>query len=169
MRLWVTAECENWYLVPVFLYLMIVSRSLRTYLILAAFLALRASGNLSLAFGAKHLHEGLALDPFGYLRAMLHPYVAMGIAALMISLLTRMALLSIADLSFVLPMTAVGYIISVLTGKLFLHEQVSASRWLGALLIFSATFLVGSTPQNTTAPPVFEEAPEEVLEPVGVD
>ncbi|HEX4169058.1 MAG TPA: hypothetical protein VHZ55_26635 [Bryobacteraceae bacterium] len=144
---------------------MIVSRSLRTYLILAAFIALKALGNLSLAFGARHLTEGLSFDPFGYFRAMLSPYVTVGILMLMISLLTRMALLSVADLSFVLPMTAIGYIISVLTGKLFLHEQVSASRWLGALLIFSATFLVGSTPQNTTTPPV----PEPSAQPVAAD
>ena len=69
---------------------------------------------------------------------------------LMLSLLTRLALLSVADLSFILPMTAIGYVVSVVLGKVFLHEEVSLVRWLGALLIFAAIVLVGSTPQNTT-------------------
>ena len=124
--------------------------SLRTYLILLTFIALRAFGNLALAWGTKHFSESLSFNPFGYLRAMLNPYVAAGILMLMLSLLTRLALLSVADLSFILPMTAIGYVFSVVLGKVFLHEEVSPVRWLGALLIFGAIVLVGSTPQNTT-------------------
>lgn len=124
--------------------------ALRTYWILLCFLAFKAFGNLSLAWGAKHLTQVLSFHPLGYLAAMLNPYIFGGIALLMASLLTRMALFSVADLSFVLPMSSIGYVLSVFFGKVFLHEQVSASRWAGALLIFAATALVGSTPQNTT-------------------
>ena len=67
------------------------------------------------------------------------------------SLLTRMALFSVADLSFILPMTAVGYVISVASGRMFLHEHVTPERWIGAILICSAVALVGSTPENTTS------------------
>jgi len=81
---------------------------------------------------------------------MLDPAVAAGIAMLVFSLFTRMALLSIADLSFVLPVTAVGYVLATVLGKVFLHEQVSPVRWLAALLIFAGVAVVGSTPQNTT-------------------
>jgi uncharacterized membrane protein len=69
---------------------------------------------------------------------------------LILALLVRMALLSVADLSFVLPMTAVGYVIAAVFGKLFLHEEVSVQRWLGVLLIFAGAALVGSTSQKTT-------------------
>jgi len=65
---------------------------------------------------------------------------------LILALLTRLALLSLADLSFVLPLTATGYILSVLLGKVFLNEQVSSSQWLGTLLIFFGVILVGTTP-----------------------
>ncbi len=124
---------------------------LRTYLVLLWFIALRAFGNLSLAWGARHITEDLAFHPSGYLRAVLNPYIVAGIVMLMASLVTRMALFSVADLSFVLPMTSVGYVVAVGFGKVFLHEHVSAARWIGALLIFAATALVGSTPQNTTS------------------
>jgi len=77
---------------------------------------------------------------------MLNPFVAAGISMLILALLTRLALLSLADLSFVLPLTATGYILSVLLGKVFLNEQVSSSQWLGTLLIFFGVILVGTTP-----------------------
>jgi uncharacterized membrane protein len=83
---------------------------------------------------------------------MANPFVALGIVALILALLARMALLSIADLSYVLPVTAVGYVIAVFLGKVFLHETVSNQRWLGALLIFGGAALVGSTTGNTTPP-----------------
>ena len=124
--------------------------SARTYLLLLTFIALRAFGNLLLAWGTKHFPEILGINPLGYLRAMLNPYIALGIVLLMVSLLTRLAIFSVADLSFVLPITSVGYIVSVLFGHLFLGEQITPARWVGVCLIFTATFLVGSTPQNTT-------------------
>ena len=46
-------------------------------------------------------------------------------------------------------MTAVGYVISTLLGKVFLHEQVSPERWLGVALIFAGVAMVGSTSEKT--------------------
>jgi drug/metabolite transporter (DMT)-like permease len=64
---------------------------------------------------------------------MVNPFVAMGITALILALLTRMALLSLADRSFVVAATAIGYVISVFIGKLFLHETITHQRWLGTV------------------------------------
>lgn len=126
------------------------NRTARTYLWLILFLALRAFGNLSLALGTRRVPEKLAADPLVYLHSMLDPFVAMGIAALIVALLARLALLSVADLSFILPTTAVGYVIAALLGRVFLHEAVSPQRWLAVTLIFAGAALVGSTPQSTT-------------------
>ena len=87
----------------------------------------------------------LAFEPLPYLEALLNPLVAVGIAMLILAVFTRLALLSVADLSFVLPMTAAGYIISVLLGKIFLKEDVGSSRWLGTFLVFAGVALVSST------------------------
>lgn len=122
----------------------------RAYRLLAAVLVLRPFGNLSLAWGMKHFSAVLSANPFVYFRAMMNPFVAMGVAALILGLLTRMALLSLADLSFVLPLTASGYIVSTLLGKFFLSEQVTSGRWLGTVLIFLGTALVSVTSQNTS-------------------
>jgi drug/metabolite transporter (DMT)-like permease len=122
----------------------------RAYRLLALFLVLRPLGNVCLAWGMKHFTQVLSANPFIYLRAMLNPFVALGIAALVLGLLTRMALLSLADLSFVLPLTATGYIFSTLLGKFFLAEQVTFGGWLGTVLIFLGTALVSSTSQRTS-------------------
>ncbi len=124
--------------------------SLRVYCVLLLFIGLKAAGNLSLAWGMKHLPQTMSANPLPYLQAMLDPFVALGILTLILALLTRMALLSLADLSFVLPVTAVGYVLAAFLGKTFLHELVTPQRWLGTILIFAGASLVGSTPRSTT-------------------
>ncbi len=124
--------------------------AVKTWSVLVFFLALKAAGNSWMAWGMKHVPERMSLDPSLYLHAMLNPFVALGVIALMLSLLTRMALLSLADLSFVLPVTAIGYVVAVFLGKVFLHETVTTQRWMGTLLIFGGALLVGSTSRNTT-------------------
>jgi uncharacterized membrane protein len=128
------------------------SAALKTYFVLLLFLALKAAGNSWMAWGMKQVPERMSMNPALYVHAMLNPFVAMGIAALILALLTRMALLSLADLSFVLPVTAIGYVIAVFIGKAFLHETVTRQRWLGTLLIFAGAMLVGTTSRNTTPP-----------------
>ena len=53
-----------------------------------------------------------------------------------------MALLSWADLSYVLPVTSVGYVLVALVGRFFLNEQISAQRWAGIVLIMAGVALV---------------------------
>lgn len=130
-----------------------VTQTLRTYAWLVLFLALRAFGNLALAIGTRRLPVQLAGNPVVYARSMLDPFIAAGIVMLIVALLARLALLSVADLSFVLPMTAVGYVVAAGMGRVFLNEVVSPQRWLAVALIFGGAALVSSTPQSTTAKP----------------
>jgi drug/metabolite transporter (DMT)-like permease len=125
------------------------AKTIRTYALLILFLALRAFGNLSLAWGTKHMPEVLAADPLVYIRSMLHPGIAIGVAMLILALLVRLALLSLADLSFILPMTAIGYVLAALLGRVFLNEEVSPQRWIAVGLIFAGALLVSGTPQAT--------------------
>jgi drug/metabolite transporter (DMT)-like permease len=127
---------------------MMRSPHLRTYSVLLLFIALKAVGNLSLAWGMKHLPTAGA-NPLSYILAMLDPFVALGVVALIVALLTRMVLLSLADLSFVLPVTAVGYVIAAFLGKKVLHEVVTGRRWLGTILIFIGAALVSSTGEKS--------------------
>ena len=125
------------------------SSKARTLLLVLLVISFNALGNLSLAWGMKHVPENLGTDPLHYLHAMLHPAVAGGIALLILWLLTRMALLSWADLSFVLPLTSLGYVLAAVLGNVFLHETVTPGHWIGTILIFTGTLLVGSTQSKT--------------------
>jgi uncharacterized membrane protein len=69
-------------------------------------------------------------------RAIFDPFVGLGVVMLIVALLARMVLLSLADLSFVLPVTAIGYVLAAFLGKVVLHETVTRERWLGTVLIF---------------------------------
>jgi drug/metabolite transporter (DMT)-like permease len=127
--------------------------SLRVALVLFLFILTKAVGNLLLAWGMKHLPQSMSPSPIGYLAAMLQPFVAAGVLALILSVLLRLALLSLADLSYVLPVTAIGYVLAAFLGRTFLHETVSGQRWLGTALIFVGAALVGSTTHTTTKVP----------------
>jgi len=122
----------------------------RVWTIVLLFIALKAAGNLSLAWGMKHFPQTMSANPIPYIQAMFDPFVALGVLALILALLMRMALLSLADLSYVLPVTAIGYVIAAFLGKTFLSETVSGQRWLGTVLIFVGAALVGSTSHSTT-------------------
>jgi len=101
-----------------------------------------ALGNFSLKWGMER-RAPLTLSPLDYIRAIFSPWVMLGIGLLILWLLTRMALLSWADLSYVLPVTSLGYAASVLIGRFFLSEQITPQRWAGTLLIVGGTVLVG--------------------------
>lgn len=111
-----------------------------------------ALGNFSLTWGMKHRGEGLTLSPLSYVEAILTPWVALGILLLILWMLARMALLSWADLSYVMPVTSLGYVANSVMGRLFLHEQVTAERWIGTLLIVAGTALVGIGNVQTSPP-----------------
>ena len=85
------------------------------------------------------------LDGDGILSALMNPFVILGIALLIFWTLTRITLLSLADLSYVLPVTSIGYVLSALAGWLFLHESISLPRGMGIALITAGSMLVGRT------------------------
>ena len=124
--------------------------TLRVWSVVFLFIGLKAAGNLSLAWGLKHGPQVMAADPLSFIRAMFDPATACGVLALVLALLVRMALLSLADLSYVLPVTAIGYVLAAFLGKTVLHETVSGQRWAGVVLIFAGAALVGSTAHSTT-------------------
>ncbi len=109
---------------------------------------------LSNAFGNFFLDRGMhgrtTHSAGDYISAIFTPWVMLGISLLILWLLTRMTLLSWADLSYVLPVTAIGYVLVAITAKIFLHEYVSPWRWAGIALIVAGVTLVSRTAVITT-------------------
>jgi len=65
-------------------------------------------------------------------------------------------MLSLRDLSFVWPLTSMGFIITTLAAQFILGEKVSASRWVGVWLIAAGAFLI-SYSENAKARPAAPE------------
>jgi uncharacterized membrane protein len=65
-------------------------------------------------------------------------------------MLSYMTALSWADYSYVMPAGAFGYALLTLLAVVFLHEAVSARRWVGVVLICIGVLLVGQTKPRTT-------------------
>ena len=58
-------------------------------------------------------------------------------------------LLSWADLSWVLPVTSIGYVVVALIGKVLLHETITGRRWAGIVLIVAGVALVSGSAPST--------------------
>ncbi len=108
-------------------------------------------GNFSLTVGLRRVGRLIALSPLAYIEALFNPWVALGVGLLIVWLLSQMTLLSWADLSYVLPVTSVGYVLAALSGRFFLHEDISSLRWAGILLIMIGVMIVGRTSPRTAA------------------
>jgi uncharacterized membrane protein len=123
---------------------------LKTKLLTLFVVATNVLGNVSMSWGMKHQNAELGLSPLAYIRLIFSPWVLLGTMLLILWLLSRMTLLGWADLSYVLPVTAIGYVLTALLGKYFLGEALSYQGWAGTLFIVAGIILVGLTEANTT-------------------
>jgi drug/metabolite transporter (DMT)-like permease len=98
---------------------------------------MKQTGNISL----HHLSSLLS--------AVLNPWVAVGILLLLAFFASYMNALSWADLTYVLPATSLGYVLLALVARFALHEQVSALRWMGIVLISGGVGFVAGGPSVT--------------------
>lgn len=64
-----------------------------------------------------------------------------------------LVLMSKADVSFIWPLTALGYLLTTLAAKLILREEVSLLRWSGVLLIVLGAALVTWSEKVKARPP----------------
>jgi len=115
-----------------------------------AVVVLNAVGNYCLSRGMRTLGQ---VD----LRIATNPWVLGGVVLLIGWLLAQLSLLSWADLTYVLPITAVSYVLSAILGAVSLHEHVSPLRWTGILLIAGGVAVVSRTRARTA--PEKEDAP----------
>jgi drug/metabolite transporter (DMT)-like permease len=82
-------------------------------------------------------------------RAASNPTLWLGTVLLIVFFVLYSAALSWADLSFVLPATAFGYVLNVAAGHYFLSESVTPARWAGSVIITLGVFLVSRSGART--------------------
>lgn len=69
-------------------------------------------------------------------------FVIGGIIAMAVSFFAFVKLLSISELSFAVPVSAVTYAMETVLAKYFLKEHVSRLRWAGAALVVCGVALI---------------------------
>ena len=123
-----------------------------TYLLLIVIVA-NAAGNVTLGYGMRQVGSIASYSPLdiiqGGIAAMANPWVIAGIISLLVFFIVHGLVLSRADLSYVLLVTSVGYVLVAILGWSVLGESISTWRWVGTALITFGVSLVGSTPPST--------------------
>ncbi len=85
--------------------------------------------------------------------ALKNPFIWGGIVLLIVFFACFLSAVSWSDLSYVVPITAMVYILDVFTGNYFLHESVSPTRWFGSGMIVLGVGLVSLSGQGKSASP----------------
>jgi drug/metabolite transporter (DMT)-like permease len=140
----------------------------RKYLVLAAVTVFGALGDPLLSHGMKQI-GGLSLSNFSTLiLAVFNPWVACGVVLLLGFFVAYLTALSWADLTYVLPATSLAYVLLALVAKFILHEHVSATRWVGIVLISAGVAFVARGPVLSPEARALD-APEPLAEPVSTE
>jgi len=116
------------------------------WLLVAIMVSATTVGEVLQALGMRRHGEIRDFRPTAIGRAMAllarNRYVIGSIAAMAISFFAFMKLLSLSDLSFAVPVSAVTYALETILAKYVLKEQVNWLRWAGASLVICGVALV---------------------------
>ncbi len=69
-------------------------------------------------------------------------WIWIGIALMTVAFFSLLAMLSMENVSFVVPVTALSYAAGAVGATVFLRERISAQRWLGVLIVCIGVTLV---------------------------
>jgi uncharacterized membrane protein len=75
-------------------------------------------------------------------RALRIGWMWLGLGLLAMAFFSLLTLLSRENVSFVVPLTALSYVVGALMAKIFLGEEVDHMRWMGVLLVVVGVVLV---------------------------
>jgi bacterial/archaeal transporter family protein len=128
----------------------------KTHLLTAVVVLTNVIGNICLSRGMQEVGRIVSASPADYIRALINPWVVAGSCTLAMWMISELALLSRADLTFVLPVTASAYVLIAIAGHFFLGDQISWQRWLGIAVISIGVILAEETPTLTSIRPYQE-------------
>jgi drug/metabolite transporter (DMT)-like permease len=138
--------------------------TLRKYLVILSVVLFGSIGDAFLARGMKHAESIDIHHLTRVFSALANPFVILGIFFLLAFMSSYMTALSFADLTYVMPATAISYVVMILLSIFWLHEHVSAQRWAGVAFIVLGVGVVAGGPSRTEHPPTVVSDPETVAE-----
>ena len=112
---------------------------MRTAIVLAIVIFSGTAGDILVSRTMKGIGEVKDFSPRALLRLGFHvarrPVFWSGIFLAAVAFFSFLALLSWAPVSFVVPATALGYVVGTLAARFFLGETVDLARWIGVVLL----------------------------------
>lgn len=118
---------------------------MKTFLLLAALVVCGSMGEILSAKGMKQVGE-VSLRPRLLVgaawRAARSRHLIAAVFFHALAFFSLLALLSYAEMSYVVPLTAAGYITNTLGARFLLKERINRSRWIGTLLVAAGVTLV---------------------------
>ncbi len=135
---------------------------LLTILLLA--LVVEAVGVVFLSKGLKQIGEVKSVTASEIARAVrrgaANPHILLGVALEAAFFAALLYLLSQKDVSLIWPLTSLGFVLTALSARFYLHEQVSGVRWAGVVLIVVGAALVSYSEQlKPQEPPPAQQTP----------
>jgi drug/metabolite transporter (DMT)-like permease len=119
---------------------------MREALLLFLVVASGTGGEICVTRAMKHVGEVTDFRPLAVvrviLRAMKVSWMWIGVSMMALAFFSLLAVLSIENVSFVVPVTALNYAAGALGGKFFLGERVTPRRWAGVLIVCVGVTLV---------------------------
>jgi uncharacterized membrane protein len=121
----------------------------RTHYLMLVFVVTNVLGNVALSHGLHHSAVTISASFSDYIDAV-NLWTLIGVCFLIVWMACDLALLSRADLSYIVPVTASSNVLIALAGHFGLHERISVARGTGILMISVAVLLAETTPDRTT-------------------
>jgi drug/metabolite transporter (DMT)-like permease len=138
---------------------------LKTRTVVALLVASNVLGNFTLSRGLHEVGRLVFFSPWPYIHAFVNPLVVLGVLLLIVWLISQLSLLSRVDLSYVLPVTSVSYVLTALMGEFLLHERVSTERWIGIGMIgLGVSLVVRTVPRTAPVLHKFGDLPYEAAQ-----
>jgi drug/metabolite transporter (DMT)-like permease len=126
-------------------------------LILLIALVFEAIGVVFLSQGLKQIGDVSKVTPREIVRVIqrgaTNPNVLLGVFFEALFFAGLLILMSRSDVSFIWPLTSLGFVLTTLAARFILHEQVPGLRWGGVLLIMLGAALITWTEQAKKSPP----------------
>jgi drug/metabolite transporter (DMT)-like permease len=116
------------------------------YILFVLIVVAGTGGELCVSRAMKVVGETPSLRPTDVakiiLRALRVPWMWLGVGMMTVAFFALLGALSIYNVSFVVPVTALSYVVGAFGGTVFLREHVSFQRWLGVSLVAIGVALV---------------------------
>src|SRR5260370_33800767 len=121
---------------------------IRSLIMLAVLICCSTGGEIAITHGMKATGEPARLRPRALMqflgRALKNGWFWAGVPLMALSFYSLLMLLSWEPISFVIPASALSYVVGTFGAKYILGEEVSAARWAGVILVCIGVAMVAA-------------------------